>query len=773
MKNDFYGRKSVFTIYFKKQVISTIDIEHGLKKTKYSFGRSPENDIVVNSPIVSLKHAEFDVSSGKCVITDLNSTNGIFVNDKKISSAVLNSGDMIRIDNLNSPNENGVLIIYSLLDNDIDEKWQEIQFDNLKEITIGRNSKNDLVIPHNTVSKKHARIIKKNSNIMIEDLNSTNGTYINGKLLRGKQVLKQFDTIMIGNTKIVYQDDKLMYNIMSKGLKLDAIHISKEVKDPNGNGKKRILDDISISIKAGELVAIIGGSGAGKSTLMDSLNGFRLPTEGLVLVNDDDFYKNYFMYKNIIGYVPQQDIVYDTLTVREMLTFAARLRMPEDSTKEDIEERVNKVISEVELDGREDICIKKLSGGQKKRTSIAVELLADPKLFFLDEPTSGLDPGMERNLMRLLRKLADKGKTIILITHATANIHICDKVAILGSGGKLCYFGKPKGAFDFFNVKEYTDIYDLVSEKSDEWQEKFRHSNYYSYAKPLIQKDVVKVNTKESVKRSSVKQYLILVQRYLKLTLLDSKRFILTILQAPFIALLLAFVAGQTPFKYYESSEEVIFTLACAAVWIGVLNSIQEICKEKVIFKRERAVNLKLLPYILSKLTVLGGLCIVQSFLLIEVFSAFVNEPKVHLIISLQFEIFITMFLTMLASSTMGLFISTLVENNDRAMGIAPIVLIPQLIFTGLVFELKGLGDKIADLAISKWATRALSESFDLNNRPLKSHVLHPKFPIPSRNLPSCYKHDINLLCQNWIVLGAIVFICLVLSLVMLDRKDQ
>ncbi|AJA46791.1 ABC transporter ATP-binding/permease protein [Clostridium pasteurianum DSM 525 = ATCC 6013] len=776
MKSDieYCGIKSVFTVYFQNQIVSTIDIDHGTSKTKYTIGRSPENDIVINSPIVSVKHAELEISDGFFVIRDLNSTNGIYVNGNKTNSAVLMNGDIIRIDNINNPNENGILIMYSLVENDCDEKWNEIDLNNLEEVAIGRKSDNDLVIFHSLVSKQHAKIKVYSNRVTIEDLNSTNGTYVNGNLLIKSQILKEFDNIIIGNTKIIYQDNKLIYNTLSKGLKLDAIHISKVISDSNGSGKKKILDDISISIKAGELVALIGGSGAGKSTFMDSLNGFRLPTEGSVFVNDDDFYRNYYSYKNIIGYVPQQDIVYDTLTVRDMLTYAARLRMPEDSTKSEIEERVNQVLTDVELDGREDVYIKQLSGGQKKRASIAVELLADPKLFFLDEPTSGLDPGMERNLMKLLRKLADTGKTIILITHATANLHLCDKAVILGYGGKLCYFGPPKGALEFFNVEEYADIYDLINKESKVWQERFRNSKYFMYYKPLVEKEIKRSKTKnrEKVKRSSIKQFFILAQRYLKLTVLDKQRFAFIILQAPLIAFLLSMVADKDSFKYFESSQQIIFTLACSAVWIGVLNSIQEICKERPIYKRERAVNLKLIPYIFSKLTILGFICLVQAGLLVVVFSALINQPKIHLLATLNLEIFITVFITIFTSTTMGLCVSTLVSNTDRAMGLAPIILIPQLLFTGLVFQLKGFSDKIADLAISKWASRALAVSFDLNGRPLKSQVEYPKLPTPPRDLPSFYNHDINMLYQNWIVLGVIILICLILNLVLLERND-
>ena len=392
-----------------------------------------------------------------------------------------------------------------------------------------------------------------------------------------------------------------------------------------------------------------------------------------------------------MGYVPQQDIVYDTLTVEQMLTYAAKLRMPEDSTDEDISQRVNEVIGDVELEGREHLVISQLSGGQRKRVSIAVELLADPKLFFLDEPTSGLDPGMERNMMRLLRKLSNKGKTIVLITHATANLHLCDKVTFLGYGGKLCYFGPPSGALKFFNVTDYTDIYDLISKQAEFFQQKFIQSHYYSYYHALSDKKPVLTKKEKGPERSALKQLGILSSRYLKLTLVDKQRFFFIMVQAPIIALLLGLVADRDAFEYYESSKEVIFTIASSAVWIGLLNSIQEITKESVIYKRERTVNLKLFPYMMSKLFVLGLMGFLQSVIFVLIFMQILDLPDTELMGYLPLEIMLSFFLTVFASTAFGLVISTMVSNSDRAMGLTPIVLIPQLIFNGLVFKLEGI----------------------------------------------------------------------------------
>ncbi|MEB1808186.1 MAG: FHA domain-containing protein [Bacillaceae bacterium] len=768
-------KKSVLTIYVQGKLASTIDMEHSHAKKQYSLGRGIDNDIVVNSPIVSSQHAIFEIKEDGCYVYDSNSTNGLHINGKEVKNEKLEDGDNLRIDDVGDPHKDGILIIYSLLDNRSDERWSELLLEGQTVIKIGRESSSDIQIKHSSVSREHARVTKENNTYYLEDNQSTNGTFLNGLLVSGKAELNHADVIIIGDTKLIFQSKKIIYNVQSKGLRIDAIKITKDVKDSNsgmfkGKSTKRILDDISVSIKSGELVALIGGSGAGKSTFMDSLNGFRLPTEGSVLVNGDDFYSNYNAYKNIMGYVPQQDIVYDTLTVREMLTYAAKLRMPDDTTDHEIAERVKEVIKDVELEGREDLVIKQLSGGQRKRASIAVELLADPKLFFLDEPTSGLDPGMERNMMKLLRKLSDNGKTIILITHATANIHLCDKAVILGYGGKLCYFGPPNGALEFFKVQDYADIYDLINKSSDEWQKMFRESTYYSYHNSLVQKDAKIDERKTKSQSSSFRQFLILTSRYLKLTLIDKQRLAFLLLQAPFIALLLSFVAEKDAFELYETSKEVIFTVAASAVWIGLLNSLQEITKENDIYRRERAVNLQLGPYIFSKLVILGALTFVQSVAFVVALSFVMELPSKSLIGSVHLEFFIAFFLTTLAATTLGLVVSSTVGNSDRAMGLAPILLIPQLIFNGLVFKLEGFADFVSNLAISKWASRAISISIDLNDKPTE---IETRAMVPPRDIPAYYNHDLSLLYQNWGILFGFSVLSIIISLIILKRKDK
>lgn len=249
---------------------------------------------------------------------------------------------------------------------------------------------------------------------------------------------------------------------LSRGVCLTADRLCRDVAD-RGH-PKRILDGISLSVMPGELVAVIGGSGSGKSTLINCLNGFEPATSGTVYINGEDLMLNYSTLKSNIGYVPQSDIVHDNLRVHSMLRFTARLRLPADITDFEIEQKITDILRTVGLTEHRNKLVKKLSGGQRKRASIAAELISDPSLFFLDEPTSGLDPEAETCLMKQLCRLShEKGKTVICITHTLQNISLFDKIIFLAPGGRLCFFGSLSQALEFFKVDKLTDAYELIS----------------------------------------------------------------------------------------------------------------------------------------------------------------------------------------------------------------------------------------------------------------------------------------------------------------------
>ncbi len=769
----FDKKRHVLTVYVKNELVSTVGLDD-FNKESITFGRARDNDIIIISSIVSAHHGVFERKNGGYQVQDLDSTNGIVFNGDIRQQVELQNGDSIRIDDANNPHNEGIMLLYSILNLDSEEKWGEYLLKDNDQVTIGRYKASNIFLNHSSVSKNHAKINYKNNVWTIEDLNSTNGTFVNGKIVNAKMVLKTNDIILIADSKIVFKGDKLLYSTFSKGLGIDVLSVMKKVKEKGhlfkGGVHKILVEDVSISIKPGELVALVGGSGAGKSTLMDCMNGFRKATEGQILVNGDDFYVNYESYKSILGYVPQQDIVYDLLTVQKMLDYAAMLRMPEDTLADERKEQIKRTIKSVELEGKEDLVIKKLSGGQRKRVSIAVELLSDPKLFYLDEPTSGLDPGMERNIMYLLKNLSNTGKTILLVTHAMSNLNLCDKIAFMGKGGKLCYFGTPEGALEFFGVREFADIFNMINSDSLEWQKKFMKSNYYIYQKSLSNKKVENVGTNKSKKPKILKQFLILVRRYTRITLSDKQRFIMLIIQAPFIAMLIGIVSKRDSFEVYESSKQVLFTLVCSAIWIGVLNSIQEVCKERTVLKREVAVNLRILPYIMSKVVVLGILCLLQSVLLVSVVSLFIKVPQTSFTGSMFLEVILITCVTAMTATSMGLLVSALVANSDRAMGLAPLLLIPQILFSGVLFKLKGITELISYFAVSRWSMAGFGILFDINKLPLSVTVENPGFPMPKRVVDKMFERSFQNLTINGGILILFGIICLILGIIALNK---
>ena len=336
------------------------------------------------------------------------------------------------------------------------------------------------------VSRCHATISQHpDGSYNIQD-RSTNGTFVNEQRVTGSVKLKSGDRVRIGPFTLIYQDGILELADRGNQIRLDATHLIRQVSDKTGQ-LRTILSNVSLSIEPGQLVALVGGSGAGKSTLMKTLLGIEPTTSGAVYLNGDNLRQHFDLYRSHLGYVPQDDIIHRDLTVEEVLSYACKLRLPPDTQVSPV---VYRTLDQIKLTHVAQTFIRDLSGGQRKRVCIGVELLADPKLFFLDEPTSGLDPGLDREMMRLLRELADQGRTVILVTHATANLEVCDRVAFMGRGGVLCYFGTPTAALEFFGLpshdfKYFADIYltlDRGNTKQEieanilEWADRFQQA---------------------------------------------------------------------------------------------------------------------------------------------------------------------------------------------------------------------------------------------------------------------------------------------------------
>lgn len=771
-----------FIIIDDRGKIQEISLEK-LGKERIYWGRDADkNDIVLQSAVVSRTHGKFKITPEGLWYADLGSLNGTWVEDgsgrKFIKSSTsyvrIKDGDMLRVQ-AEDKEGGSVLILYreeKALNKEQSvsaegklaggrQRWQKCSLQSGK-VTIGRGHENDIVLDHPGVSRIHAVIEKSGEGYVITDCRSTNGVMVNEHVLYEKRKLHEKDVIRILNSVFLYTGDSIFYKSALQGVSLNVRHMNKTV----AKGKK-ILDDVSLDIESNEFVAIIGGSGAGKSTLMNAISGFDKKKEGKVLFSGMDLDENFSILKSLIGYVPQQDIIYENLTLKRMLLHTAKLKMPKDITKEEIDRRIAQVLEMVELSEHQDTYIRKLSGGQKKRASIAVELLADPSLFFLDEPTSGLDPGTEKKLMQTLSKLSkSQGKTIIMVTHTTQSLDLCDKVIFMGQGGRMCFCGTCEEAKMFFDTDNLVDIYNKMAEEPKLWAEQYQN------CMPL--ESVQETGNRGALKRrktSGIRQLFILTARYAELIKNDLPRLGMLFLQPVLIALLLGIVADDQVFEIYESTKSILFALSCAGIWIGLFNSIQEICKERTILKREYMGNLKLWSYTLSKFLIQMILGAIQAVIMVLVFKISIGIPEKGILLKNSFpELFVTMWLTITASMALGFVISALVKSGDKAMTCAPFVLIIQLLFSGILFELKGLGNQIAKITISKWSVESLGSIANLNDLTTR---MQEEIPGAEHEFQEIFEFTRNHLLQNWGILAGMVVICGVITTVVLKNVSR
>lgn len=685
----------------------------------YTFGRNENNSISLNSSIVSGNHGEIYIQGGQFFVKDNASSNGSyiaygtqFVQMTPNQYYGGNGKDMIiRLGtNQSMDGIDPVLLLYTA--RQANGRWKTFEL-KAGDTSIGRAENCDIRLKNVAVSRYHAGIRNANGQYYVFDNGSTNGVFVNGSRIQKSYHLSNKDIFTVLNTTFIYDGNVVYYKVNPEGIALEIHDLNKDV--PAKGGKKTILDKVSLSIEPNEFVAIIGGSGAGKTTLMTAMSGFDSKVTGRVYCNGTNLRENFQTLKNIIGFVPQQDIIYENITLKKMLYYTAKMKMPEDTSTAEIDARIEEVLGMVELSEHKDTYIRRLSGGQKKRASIAVELLANPGLFFLDEPTSGLDPGTEEHLMRTLSKLSkEQEKTIIMVTHTINNLDLCDKVIIMGYGGRLCYCGSPAGIKDFFQTDDLVKVYDIITADPKGWESRFKMSGINQVSEHTAESNGEAIKPR---KVNGFTQLGILVRRYTTLIMNDMQRLALIFGQPLIIGLLLTLVAGPDIYQKFTETQSILFTLMSGGIWMGLLNTIQEVNKERVILKREYMGNLKLPVYMLSKYIVQGVISLIQAVILVVTFVLVKGTPncKGVIISNATVEIIVLIFLTIYASAGMGLLLSSITKSADRAMSIAPFVLIIQLIFSGILFELTGATDKISYVTFSRWAMESIGSTCDLN----------------------------------------------------------
>ncbi|MGW5091777.1 FHA domain-containing protein [Streptomyces sp. 067-1] len=611
------------------------------------------------------------------------------------------------------------------------------QFSLGRVMRIGRALENDLVVSDLQVSRNHAEFHSTPDGRMeIRDLGSHNGTYVNGQPIPkgGTQLLGPTDIVGVGHSTFQIVGDRLEEFVDTGEVSFSARHLTVTV-----DGGKQILKDVSFGVPEKSLIAVIGPSGSGKSTLLKALTGYRPADQGEVLYDNRNLYKQFAELRQRIGLVPQDDILHKELTVKKALKYAAKLRFPADTTAAERDARIDEVLRELKLDIHKDKKVTSLSGGQRKRVSVALELLTKPSLIFLDEPTSGLDPGMDRDVMQLLRGLADDGRTVLVVTHSVAELATCDKLLVMAPGGSVAYFGPPEEALNFFGYDTWADVFSAFENYRDyDWAGRWKGSQHYQmYAADLdaVAPQSVQVPPMQAMRppkpQGWMSQFVTLVRRYTSVIASD-KGFLALMVILPAVlgavSLLIDADKGLLPNPANPQTGRIIpngtattvlLILAVGACFAGAANSVRELIKERVIYERERATGLSRSAYLMSKVFVLGLITVFQGLLVGVIGFASREIPDEGLILggATLVELSLPIMALGFASMMFGLVISSLVKTAEKTMPLLVMFAIIQVVFTGCLFALNGaVGvNQFSYLMPSRWAVAAAGATLDFN----------------------------------------------------------
>lgn len=586
-------------------------------------------------------------------------------------------------------------------------------------LLLGRDASCGMVLDSPLVSRFHARL--EGSRLI--DLDSANGTFVDGLPVK-ELSLKAGQRVTVGPYHLEF--DGSAFRFMGRGLRVTCRGLTFRV--PSGIA---LLENLDLDVPPGTFLALVGTSGAGKSTLMKLMAGLVAPTEGEVLYQGLPRSSPEFLHST--GWVPQDEFVHSSLKVATALGFSARLRLPQGTSDEELDRRVQMAAEQVTLSHRLQTTIERLSGGERKRVALAAEELGDPSVFFLDEPTSGLDPGLEKEIMLSLRDLARRGRTIILITHATANILLCDKVLFLAPGGHPVYHGDPAGALEHFQVEDFAEIYRLLTRP--EWlQEK---------GLPLAQKTRQDLQLPEPSETSSPltetapppeqrpnlwSQLRLLLERNLLVTMADRSYMAMLLFQAPIVGLVLGKMFPQGTFALSQTLDAqgrfpimegptLLFMLVVSSLFFGAINACRELVKERSIYRREKLLGVRATTYLGSKLLLLSLKGLVSVALLLATVLALIPIPWDPGEIGTAFFL---LWATYMGGAGLGLCLSALAGTAEQATTLVTVVLILQLVFSGAFVKPEAMTfpmTTISIAAITRWTFTGLCYITDINQR--------------------------------------------------------
>jgi ABC-type multidrug transport system ATPase subunit/pSer/pThr/pTyr-binding forkhead associated (FHA) protein/ABC-type multidrug transport system permease subunit len=681
-------------------------------------GRLADNEVVIPRQSVSRHHARITPVQGGYWITDLDSRNGTQLNGERFrgESRWLWNGDTVVIGGDALRFVTGQETRYGAEPAAV-LRTELIAFP-AGRLTIGRDPSNDVALDDPNVSRFHAEVVRAGDAVELRDLGSRNGTRVDGSPVR-RATLSPGSEIGIGPYRLLFDGHAFVARAERGALRLDAEGVAMRVKG------KQILAPTSVTIEPGQLVAIVGESGSGKSTLIKALAGVTTPSAGTITVSGEPVAARL----TDIGYLPQDEIVHGKLSVREALTYAARLRLPQDTSAAEIAGSVAGVLDELALVEQAETRIESLSGGQRKRVGLAAELLGRPSLLFLDEPTTGLDPGLETRMMALLRELAARSRAVVVVTHATKSLQMCAKLIVMGRGGELCFQGSPDEALRFFGAETYDDIYvALDNQPATEWRRRFLDEQRQQPVALEPEAQAPRARGRQARRRhaSLLRQAVVLTRRYAQLFVRDRRNMLILIGQVPVLALAIVGLFKVDAFAAKTQVSEAVkllFLVVTLAIWLGSIDSAREIIKEKNVFVREAAVGVRTGAYLLSKAVVLFVLAAVQTVLLAAIIFAFqpLHHPPGTYAVVLAL-----LLLTAFGAVGMGLLMSAAVRTQDQATSFIPLILIPQLFFGGSIVPIATMSAPLAALSkvvVAQWSYAGVGSVLGLNARIAANHA--------------------------------------------------
>ncbi|WP_040794598.1 FHA domain-containing protein [Nocardia higoensis] len=564
-------------------------------------------------------------------------------------------------------------------------------------LAIGRTTDNQIVVNDPLASRKHARLVAGPEGLTIEDLGSANGTFVNGTRQQ-RSVLREGDVITIGNIDFAVQQGTLVLRqkpVTEQGLHVHGVGFTVE-------NNKQLLVDVNMQAGRGTLTALIGPSGAGKSTLSKLIAGNTQPSGGVVTFEGRNLHAEYEALRSRIGMVPQDDVLHRQLTVRQALGYAAELRLPPDTTKADRKQVIDGVLQELSLTEHADTRVDRLSGGQRKRASVALELLTGPSLLILDEPTSGLDPALDRQVMVMLRELADAGRVVIVVTHSVACLDMCDQVLLLAPGGKTAFCGHPAGVGAAMGTSDWAEIFAEVAANPDQAFAAYRSRQAFAPPPPPPSNYG---STGSPPQTSSIKQFSTLVRRQLRLIASD-RVYSLTLLLLPIVVGAVTLTApgknGFQPPPLVQTSEGIgpaisseaqtlLSFLVIGACFMGISLSVRDLVGERTIFLRERAVGLSPSSYLMAKILVFSLAAVYQVAVMLAIVLVGKAGPREGVVIPPgAVELFLDITLLAISSVVLGLLISSLVKSNEQMMAVLILAIIVQLVMMGSFIPVAG-----------------------------------------------------------------------------------